>query len=142
MEQIYLIEDCNGLKYVGRTKLKLNKRFSVHKSDKKRGVYCSSSKLNLDSCDIICIDSADSKEEAHQLEKFYINAIDCVNDCKLNYDPNNRSEYMRDYHKKIHATKRKKTNPRKIKMYHYQKTWGGDKRSENNLLMIDINLLI
>ena len=85
MESIYLIEDINGLKYVGRTKKTLNQRLSDHKYDKKRK-NCSSAKLDLDKCTITCIDIADSPEEAHELEWFYINSIDCVNHRKYNFD--------------------------------------------------------
>ena len=84
MEKIYLIEDCNGLKYVGRTTLTLAERFKSHKSDKKRDHTCSSRKLDLDNCKITCLDIAESEEEARELEEFYINSIDCVNKMKLN----------------------------------------------------------
>jgi len=96
MERIYLIEDINGLKYVGRTKKKLNIRISEHKHDKKRNHNCSSEKLDLDKCTISCLDIAESPQEAHELEKFYINSIECVNDRKLNFD---RKEYQKEYYK-------------------------------------------
>ena len=94
MEKIYLIEDINGLKYVGRTKLTLNMRLRKHKSNKKRGANCSSKKLDLNNCEMNCLDIADSPEEAHELEKFYINSIDCVNYHKYNFDQKeNKKEY-------------------------------------------------
>lgn len=52
MVSIYCIEDINDLKYIGSTNQKLNKRLSIHKNDKKRNHYCSSSKLDLDNCKI------------------------------------------------------------------------------------------
>ena len=76
MEKIYLIEDDDGLKYVGRTIQTFNDR------------------LTLDHCDIICLDIADSEEEARELEWFYINSIDCVNELKYNYD---EKEYKKEY---------------------------------------------
>ena len=97
MEKIYLIEDCDGLKYVGRTKQKLSKRFAKHKYNKKMGKYCSSTKLDLDNCDIICLDIADSPEEARELEEFYINSINCVNEIKLNY---NEKEHKKEFYHK------------------------------------------
>ena len=96
MEKIYLLEDVNGLKYVGRTTLTLNQRFRLHKVDKKRDHTCSSKKLDLDHCERTCIDIADSEEEAHQLEEFYINSINCVNDHKLNFDRKEYREKNRD----------------------------------------------
>jgi len=133
MEKIYCIEDINGLKYVGRTKLKLNRRLSKHKSNKKRNLGCSSEKLDLDKCTISCIDIADSKKEAHELEEFYINSIDCVNHHKYYFD---RKEYQKEYDKK-NKEKRKEYGKQN---YYYQKTWGGDKRWNNNLLEIDPDL--
>ena len=100
MERIYCIEDCNNLKYVGRTKQTLNKRLINHRSEKKHRPEkqkCSSSKLDLENCSIKCIDIADSKEEAMELEWFYINSIDCVNHLKGNYD---QKEYKKEYDKK------------------------------------------
>tara|TARA_R110000765_G_C18762736_1_gene589164 strand:- start:152 stop:598 length:447 start_codon:yes stop_codon:yes gene_type:complete len=146
MEKIYLLQDDNGLKYVGRTKQKLNRRFNNHKCDKKRNHGCSSKKLDLDNCDIICLDIADSKEEAHELEEFYINSIDCVNEQKYNFDHKEyRKEYMKNYdHKGYNKEYREKNRDTiisdKRKLYHYQNTWGGEKRRENNLLKIDVNL--
>jgi len=130
MERIYLIEDCNNLKYVGRTKIKLKYRLSGHKCNKKRNRGCSSEKLDLDKCTITCLDIADSKEEARELEEFYINSIDCVNHYKGNFDQKqyreNHKQEKKEYDKKYQK-----------QIYHYQKTWGGNKRSNNNLLEID-----
>ena len=134
MEKIYLIEDINSLKYVGRTKKKLNKRLSGHKYDKKLNKGCSSEKLDLENCYIKCIDIADSKKEAHELEEFYINSIDCVNQVKFNFD---RKEYQKEYNENHKQEKKEYDKKYQKQIYHYQKTWGGNKRSNNNLLEID-----
>ena len=148
MEKIYLIEDINGLKYVGRTKLTLHIRLNKHKSNKKIGANCSSKKLELDNCTITCLDIADSKKEAHELEKFYINSIECVNHYKYNFDQKeNKKEYreknkdkIKEYDKKRYTKNKEKKKEYKNKLFHYQKSWGGDKRYHNNLLQIDVNL--
>ena len=125
--KIYLIEDSKGFKYVGSTNQSLNKRLSVHKSHKKIGKYCSSSKLNLDDCRIICIDEC-NEEDKKDKESYWINKIDAVNDRRLNIDFN--KAYRKQYYKE------------KLKQYNkYQKSWGGDIRSNNNnLLKIDVNI--
>ena len=132
MEQIYLIEDCNALKYVGRTKKKINYRLNDHKRDKKKGIYCSSSKLDLENCEITCIDIADSKEEARELEEFYINSIDCVNDIKLNqFDPkeyrenhkDKQKEYNKKYREKNKEYFKKYFEKNKDKITEYQKEY-------------------
>jgi len=100
MNNIYIIEDRNGLKYIGRTTRDINYRLWNHRSEKKTRKEhdkCSSSELDLDNCSIRCIDVADSKEEAIELEWFYINSIDCVNHMKGNY---NQKEYKKNYDKK------------------------------------------
>lgn len=126
MEKIYLIEDINSLKYVGRTKEKLNRRLSQHKSDKKRNHRCTSKQLDLENCSIKCIDIADSPEEAHELEWFYINSIDCVNHLRYNFDKKQHmkeyyqknKEYQREYQKEYRDKNKDKKN--KDKKY-YQK---------------------
>ena len=136
--KIYLIEDCKGLKYVGSTKKTLNIRLSEHKTKKKRGEYCSSSKLNLDDCRIICIDEC-NEEDKKDKEAYWINKIDCVNLNDLTFDI---KEYQKEYNKEY-----RQNNKEKIKEYHkeydvYQKSWGGDSRYNNNLLKIDVNIFL
>jgi hypothetical protein len=80
MEKIYLIEDINDLKYVGRTKQKyLCDRLASHRHDKKKYYgQCSSSKLNLWNCNISVLEEC-STEDAREREIFWIHKIDCVN---------------------------------------------------------------
>ena len=82
---IYCIEDINDLKYVGSTTQKLYKRYSGHKSNKSRGQYCSSSKLNLENSIIYVLEECDLNNRSER-EKYWINEIDCVNDVKINSD--------------------------------------------------------
>ena len=128
MEQIYLIEDINGLKYVGRTKKTLNQRLSDHKYDKKRK-NCSSAKLDLDKCTITCIDIADSPEEAHELEWFYINSIDCVNHRKYNFDK--KESEKKKYQKNKDKIKQKQKEWRE-KNKEYDKQYYQKNRDEIN----------
>jgi|DEB0MinimDraft_10_1074344.scaffolds.fasta_scaffold37706_2 hypothetical protein len=97
MITIYCIEDCNSLKYVGSTKLKLNRRLSKHKTDKKRNHYCSSSKLDLDNCEIYSLETDVIKSQKKERERYWINKIDCVNEIKLNFDI---KEHMKEYYQK------------------------------------------
>ena len=114
MVTIYCIEDCNSLKYVGSTKLKLNKRLTNHKHDKKIQRYFSSSKLDLDNCIIYSLETC-NKSERSERERYWINKIECVNDLKLNYNHNEHSkkyyhenkEKVKEYQKEINLFKRK-----------------------------------
>tara|TARA_R110002073_G_scaffold163722_1_gene319961 strand:+ start:88 stop:543 length:456 start_codon:yes stop_codon:yes gene_type:complete len=100
MVSIYLIEDINDLKYVGSTTMKLNKRLTGHRGDKKIGKYCSSSELNLDNCMIIELDHC-NLEDRKEREQYWINKIDCVNIVKLNgRDKDKKKEYNKEYREK------------------------------------------
>lgn len=79
---IYCIEDINDLKYVGKTKQKLNDRLTGHRASKKNKGDCSSKKLNLDYCIIYPLEECEeglSKER----EKYWINKVGAVNVFRL-----------------------------------------------------------
>ena len=117
MIKIYLIEDKNKLKYVGSTKQDdIRKRLWGHRYDRRR-INCSSKQLDLENCKISILEECEEKERK-QKESYWINKIDCVNI----QDP------MGD--------KKERDRLREL----YVKTWGGNKRYENNLLRIDVNL--
>ena len=78
MVSIYLIQDIKGLKYVGSTKSTLKERLRLHKYDKKRGKYCSSSELNLEDCIIIELERC-SQENKKVREQYAKDTTDCVN---------------------------------------------------------------
>ena len=140
--KIYLIEDCKGLKYVGCTKNNLNQRLSEHKSNKKRGKYYSSSKLNLDDCRIICIDEC-NEEDKKDKEAYWINKIDTVNDVRLDFNikeyyKNNKEKY-KEYNEKYYKNNKEyKEYKKKYDQYRY--SWGD--RYNNNLLKIDVNIFL
>jgi len=118
--KIYLITDCHNKNYVGVTKLTLKRRLQLHKRDAKKK-SCRSYKLNLDDCKIELLEEC-NKENRFERESYWINNIDCVNHLKYNF---NRKEWRKEYFKKIHL---------------YRVSFGGDQRSNNNLLLIDIDL--
>jgi len=158
MYRIYFICDWDGLCYVGKTKKSLNVRLSEHRSKKKRGQYCSSSKLDLYNCFIESIEECD-KSQSKQIERYWINYIDCVNDKKLNHDKkqyrdknkDKKKEYNKQYYQqnkdnnKDYYKQYRDNNKDKIKQYdkqyrEYQNSWGG--RYNNSLLNIDPYLFI
>tara|TARA_R110001592_G_scaffold6836_7_gene37449 strand:- start:258 stop:656 length:399 start_codon:yes stop_codon:yes gene_type:complete len=121
--KIYCINDCNGINYVGSTKEELNVRLNHHRSDKKKEYrHCSSEKLDLYNCEIKLLEQCEDCDRKDR-ERFYIEIIDCVNVRKLNIIQDN--QYYRNYLKKWRS---------------YKNTWGGDARSNNNLLKIDLNI--
>ena len=73
--KIYCIEDINGLKYVGSTKMILKKRFHCHKTPSNK---CSSKMLDLDNSKISLLELCDKKTKKIK-EQYWIEKIDCVN---------------------------------------------------------------
>ena len=152
MVLIYCIEDINGLKYVGSTKRNMYIRFREHYSQKKMNTaHCTSKKLDLLNCEIYELEWCEDSNRKER-ESYWINKLDCVNEIKYNYD---EKEYNKQYSKKYQLEHRQeikeyninyyKNFSKNIKdnnknLYHYQKSWGGDKRTNNNLLEIDVKL--
>jgi predicted GIY-YIG superfamily endonuclease len=132
--KIYCITDVNGIQYVGQTKQTVKKRLCEHRKDKKRGKTCSSRLLNLDDCMINILEECYNKWDADEAEKKWIKKIDCVNKNKYDF---NRQEYMKEYNKKNKETKSEYDKKRS----EYQKSWGGDRKYNNNLLAIDPDIL-
>ena len=110
MVTIYCIEDINDLKYVGSTKLKLNKRLIKHRCDKNKNHYYSSSKLDLDNCKIYSLEICNESNRKER-ERYWINKIDCVNQLKLNY---NHNEYHVNWRKKNKMYHRKYTKEQNL----------------------------
>ena len=158
--QIYCIEDCNGIKYIGSTIQELNTRLIEHRSTKKKH-KCSSKKLDLDNCEIKLIETCDISHRFER-EKYWINHIDCVNILRYNFDmlenkkvyyDKNKEKIKEDMKEYYLENKDKKKEYQlkhqgKIKEYLknkriYQKSWGGDLRADNNnLLKIHVNLFL
>jgi len=100
MASIYLIEDCDGLKYIGSTKNKLSKRLSGHKADKTRNRNGSSSKLNLELCFITELEKC-NEENRKVREQYWIDNTECVNRRNTVHDEKHYiKEYMKQYREK------------------------------------------
>ena len=133
--KIYLITDCDNKKYVGKTIETLKRRLQKHKVDSKLNKNCSSKLLNLNDCKIELLATC-NKEDSQELEKFYINKIDCVNIVKY-------KGYRSEASIKYEASEKRKKGKSEWgkKNLIYQKSWGGDIRNVNNsLLKIDPTL--
>ncbi len=129
MVSIYLIEDINDLRDVGSTKQKIDDRLSRHRADKRIGKYCSSSKLNLDNCMIIELESCDL-EQRKERERYYINNIDCVNQNKLNFDKDKQKQYHKEYREKNKDYHKEYREKNKDKKKEYDKDWNENKKGK------------
>lgn len=161
MVLIYLIEDKNGLKYVGSTCKTLKHRLSCHRYNKKHKRY-SSHQLDLDNCEISVIEEC-SDDIRMEREAYHIQHTDCVNQMRYDFDSKAyMKEYMktstqrdkqREYRKNLSEDEkmRRKIYGRELSRLpkqrakqkakrDYQKTWGGSPSSNNNLLLISVDL--
>jgi len=138
MISIYCIEDINGLKYVGSTNQTLIRRFVQHKADKKMNRNCSSKLLDLDNCKIYELEECDESNRKER-EQYWINNTDCVNQRNRIFDKQYQ-EHIKEYQKQYNIKNKERKKQYNIKIYHYQNSWGGEKRTHNNLLKIDLSL--
>ena len=127
MFKIYCIEDVNGNKYIGSTGQLLKSRLCHHRCH----TTCSSGKLDLYNSFIYTIEECD-EENRNEREQYWIDNTECVNIINVIRDKKKRKEYEKQWYID-NLDKRKQ-------LYNYQKSWCGDKRYNNNLLQIDIDI--
>ena len=137
--KIYCITDIDGLNYIGSTIQKyVSQRINHHRWRKKNNGNCSSNKLNLDNCFVNILEECD-KNIRKEREQYWIDNTNCVN--KLNALFDKKQDYIKNKDKRKEWMK----NNFDMKKYssnrqEYYKSWGGDKRWNNNLLAINVNL--
>ena len=100
---IYCIEDINDLKYVGKTKQDLNRRFLDHKSKKD----CSAKKLNLYNAIIYPLEECD-EDLSKEREKYWINKLNTVNIMRLHFDSKLYSKTYRQNNRETKLNSQKK----------------------------------
>lgn len=126
MVSIYAIEDINDLIYVGSTKQKLNKRLSMHRSDKRNKKYCSSSKLNLDYCIIYELERCEQKDRKEK-EQYWIDKLESINDRKLNVDRKEillrKKQYYKNNKEQIDIYQKQYRDKNKDKMKEYKRQY-------------------
>ena len=143
MIKIYCIEDINGNKYIGSTSQPLKRRLNGHKCNNN----CSSIKLDLYNSFIYTIEDCD-EEHRKEREQYWIDNTDCVN---INNAIVDKKKYMKQWHidnrdknnentKQWHIDNRDKRKEYDKQKRNYLNSWGGDKRRNNNLLLIDIDI--
>ena len=145
--KIYKIK-CNitGNIYVGSSKLDLEKRISLHISN-----YNCSSNSNCSSSIILqnndyfyeIIEECDLNNRKER-ERYYINHTEnCINTIKLkgtSIEDKRKATKKQDDKRRHCPIRKEQVSKNKKRYYEYQYSWGGDKRFNNNLLLIDVNL--
>tara|TARA_R110000823_G_scaffold267815_1_gene387812 strand:+ start:61 stop:492 length:432 start_codon:yes stop_codon:yes gene_type:complete len=141
MIKIYCIEDINGNKYIGSTGQPLKHRLLGHKNKDNK---CSSNKLDLYNSFIYTIEEC-NQDDKKEREQYWIDNTDCVNINNTIFDGMKKynKQYNidnRDKRKQYSIDNRDKKNEYDKQIRNYRKSWGGDKRWNNNLLEIDIDI--
>tara|TARA_R110002096_G_scaffold289555_1_gene483793 strand:- start:44 stop:481 length:438 start_codon:yes stop_codon:yes gene_type:complete len=131
--KIYKIVADNGV-YVGSTINTLHRRFQKHKYDLKKSRKCYSSKLNLDTAEIILLENYPCKSRNQLLwkEREWMEKIECVNKDR----PIITGEERKEYQKQVSQTNKPKYNQWRKQWRDYQNSWGF-----NNYLGTSLNLL-
>ncbi len=149
-----LIDNTNNNIYIGSTIQTLKRRLECHmlmdcasKEIIKNGNY----KIELIE-DYPC----NNDEELRKQEQYYIDNNKCINIKNAYTDTKEyKKEYYKEYNKKYYIdnyekekkriskyqlNNKDKRNTRQIDYMKFKNSWGGDKRYNNNLLEIDINI--
>ena len=150
MYKIYcIIDNTNHNVYIGKTKQKLYSRISVHRSDFKREKYCSSQIiLKNQNWSYKLLEDDLNEYEAKQKEAFYIqNTENCINEKTLKYgrgkgDPENIAKLSKKWKEKNKEHRENYMRKYNLNYNKYKNSWGGDPRSNNNLLRIDVDLFL
>ena len=136
--KIYLITDTKSEDlYVGSTIVKLKERVR-DKHEFFNPPYCK----NKDDCKISLIEEypCNNREELLWRERFWIEKIDCVNKNRPILNENERKQMKIDNAIKWTNNNRERVKELARKRYHYRNSWGGEERTNNNLLAIDLDL--
>lgn len=151
-----LIDNTNNNIYIGSTIQTLKKRLNCHikHNNNNSSNLCSGLIIKNGDYQIILIEDypCNNKRELEFREQYYIDNNKCINIKNAYTD---QKEYNKEYFKeyriknKDNLKKKKKEyqnkNKDKLKVYlkeynYYKNSWCGDKRYNNNLLEIDINI--
>ena len=122
-----LIDNTNEDIYIGMTKRDLNLRLAQHKY---KGNDCLSRKIIANGdYKIELIEETDDKIR----ERYWIENTECIN--KTIPGRTWKERHSTEKHKK-----KRRSYEKKRRTYEY--SWGGDKRSSNNFLLINTNLFL
>ena len=136
--KIYKIIDLtNDDVYIGSTKQTLLRRWQTHSMyktyDKKK-----------ENCEIILIENypCESRSKLEEREQYHIDNTECINKTNATMNIKERRLAINNCNKKRREELRPYKNEWHTKRIRYEKTWGGDKRFHNNLLLIDPNYFL
>ena len=137
-----VIDNTNDNVYIGSTTQELKRRLSGHKAECKKNVkeMDSFKIIRNNDFDIELIEDypCNTKRELEKREQHFIDTMECINTRRAFQTKENRLEVNR-------KSDRKRTRDHKpyLKNYRaYRTSWGGDARSNNNLLTINHEIFL
>jgi len=144
-----IIDNTNGNIYIGSTTNKLKYRLNNHI---KYNECISKEIIKNNDYKIELIENypCNNNNELRKREQYYIDNLKCIN---INNSYLDHKEYIKNWiiknennfknkKKEYYNNNKDKLNNRKKDLYNYKNSWGGDKRTNNNLLEIDLNIFI
>ena len=149
--KIYKIIDLtNDDIYIGSTIQTLKQRWASH-------LMFQTYDKNKEECDIILVEDypCESRRQLEEREQYHIDNTECINKTRahrpnefINEDrkkrnitsKNNQREKLKDQSYRDKYNKQASLYMRERRVY--EKSWAGDKRYYNNLLMIDTSLFL
>jgi Uri superfamily endonuclease len=140
-----LVNDENGDIYVGSTLLSLKVRLCRHRNiteDRRKCVCYDKIMLYKHHIELIEEIDIECREELLIREQYWINKLDCINQNKSYRTKNEQIEYRKEWTK----INKNRINKNKQIWRDWKNSWGGNYErnwavnTENNLLLIDINL--
>jgi hypothetical protein len=146
-----IIDNTNGNIYIGSSIQTLKERLRTHINSN-----CASKEIIKNGnyrIELIEDYPCNNKEELRIREQYYIDNLECINLLNSYTSKEYRKEYKKKYDKEYHIKNKvnilnrqkeyyNNNKNQKKEYYNFKNSWGGDKRSNNNLLEIDINILI
>ena len=148
-----IIDNTNGNIYIGSTiQKRLSSRLAGHVSTyKKNRPGISKEIIKNGDYKIILIENypCNSRDELFQREQVFIDMYDCINKNRAKATHKDLLEQYKKSHQKHKEKRNQYSRDWKIKNNYneknkelrpYRNSWGGEKRSNNNLLCIDLDI--
>jgi hypothetical protein len=142
MIKIYGIK-CNitDMLYIGSTKNTLKHRLKQHKHDSKtRRNYMSRKIIDNNDYNIYVIEECPENIRKER-EQYWIDNTNNINHNNVISNKKEMEKKYNEYYRNNVLDKEKKKEYMK-KYKEFKKSWGGDSRFYNNLLLIDVNLFL
>lgn len=143
--KIYLLHDnTNGNNYIGSTTITEKKRLSNHIGDYRRNHKVSSDKIIKNgnyTFKILEHYPCNNKIELLKREQYWMDKTDkLINIRKAYYSDEEKRELQLQAQRRCDKKRTRDHRPYLKQLRDYKSSWGGDNRTQNNLLLIDVNL--